>query len=266
MGKFDGMLLCTDLDDTILTTDKRISDKNIEAAKYFMAEGGKFTFATGRVPEGVKLILKYIVPNAPMVCFNGAGIYDIEKETELWSASLDEDAKKVVEYVEKRCPSLGIAVCTSDETYFSKKNKITQEHQMIERLKDNDVYYTDIPHTWRKVIFMVEKEEIPVIKNIISNSEYKDKYTYVQSSPWYYEVLPKGNTKGTGMLRLAEILKIDIKNVIGMGDNENDLDLVKKAGLGIAVANASEAVRAAADKITVDHNSHALADVIYNIL
>ena len=57
MGKFDGILLCTDLDDTLLTTDKRVSDENSKAIEYFKSEGGLFTFATGRVPQGAKLHL-----------------------------------------------------------------------------------------------------------------------------------------------------------------------------------------------------------------
>ena len=57
MGKFDGILLCTDLDDTLLTTDKRISDENKQAIEYFMSEGGLFTFATGRVVDGARLML-----------------------------------------------------------------------------------------------------------------------------------------------------------------------------------------------------------------
>ena len=80
MGKFDGVLLCTDLDDTLLTYDKRVSEGNVKALNYFMDNGGRFTFATGRVPRGAKLRREYIEPNAPMVCANGAGIYDFKTE------------------------------------------------------------------------------------------------------------------------------------------------------------------------------------------
>ena len=79
MGKFDGMLLCTDLDDTLLTDNKQVSEKNRKAIDYFKSEGGLFTFSTGRVPMGARLILEYVVPNAPIVCFNGGGIYDFSE-------------------------------------------------------------------------------------------------------------------------------------------------------------------------------------------
>ncbi|MDD6484137.1 MAG: Cof-type HAD-IIB family hydrolase [Clostridiales bacterium] len=265
MNKFKGLLLCTDLDDTILTRDKRISDKNIEAIKYFMSEGGLFTFATGRVPGGVKPLLKYIVPNAPMVCFNGGGIYDIEKKKELWAAELDGGAQEVIKYIADKYPFAGVEICTQDKIYFCRRNRIVNEHQKIENFEDNDMPYTEVPKPWRKVLFMVEEEQLPLIREAILKSPYADKYTYVQSSPWYYEILPKGNTKGEGLLRLAALLGIKPENTIGMGDNENDLDLVKKAGLGVAVANASDAVKAAADRITVDNESDAVAEVIYSL-
>lgn len=60
--------MCTDLDDTLLTNDKKISDENINAIKYFMDNGGYFAFATGRMPHGTQMFLKYITPNAPIIC------------------------------------------------------------------------------------------------------------------------------------------------------------------------------------------------------
>lgn len=62
MGKFDGILLCTDLDDTLLTTDKRVSDENSKAIEYFKSEGGLFTFATGRGAARCKVDAKLRSP------------------------------------------------------------------------------------------------------------------------------------------------------------------------------------------------------------
>ena len=101
-----------------------------------------------------------------------------------------------------------------------------------------------------------------VIRNDIAKSPYADTFTYVQSSPWYYEVLPKGCTKGSALLRLADILGIDRKKTIGMGDNENDIELVANAGIGAAVSNALDMVRSKADVITSDNNSDAAAELI----
>ncbi len=266
MGRFDGLLLCTDLDDTILTSEKTISEKTIKAVRYFMSEGGLFTFATGRVPKGVEPILKYVVPNAPMVCFNGGCIYDIQSKRELWAAELTEDAKRVVDYTVSRLPFTGVEVCTKDRIYFCIRNRIVDEHQRLENFPDNDMDYHDIPHRWRKVLFMVEKDEVELVRSLIAESEFADTFSYVKSSPWYYEILPKNSTKGEGLIRLAKLLGIKPENTIGVGDNENDLDLVKKAGTGVAVANAAQLIKAEAQIITTADNNHdAVAELIYSL-
>lgn len=265
MGKFDGILLCTDLDDTLLTTDKQISEENKKAIEYFKNEGGLFTFSTGRVVHGARMMLEHITPNAPMICFNGGGIYDFKHDKLLWSAYLDDGAAEVVEFVDKNFPKAGIEVCTEDIVYISKVNRIVKEHLEFEKLPEEYLDYHKINEKWKKAIFMVEEKEIPQLKELIQKSEFADKYTFIRSSPYYYELLPKGFDKGAGLMKLAEILKIDPKMTVGMGDNENDVNLIRRAGVGIAVANAVPEAREAADYITVDNNSSAVSAVIHAI-
>lgn len=265
MGKFDGMLLCTDLDDTLLTDNKQVSEKNRKAIDYFKSEGGLFTFSTGRVPMGARLILEYVVPNAPIVCFNGGGIYDFSENKMLWSRKLDSDAISAVEYVDRRLDFVGIEICTEEKIYFSKINAKVREHQVLEKLPDNDLDYHDIPEVWQKVLFMTEEHELNTVRRTISESPFADKYTFVQSSPWYYELLPKNSTKGDGLIQLGELCGIDRSRIIAVGDNENDLEMVKIAGVGIAVENAIPIVKNSADYITADNNSDAIAKVIYDL-
>lgn len=265
MGKFDGILLCTDLDDTLLMTDKSVSEKNLKAIEYFKGEGGLFTFLTGRVPLGTRPVLEYVVPNAPSVCFNGGAIYDFQTQKMLWSRTLDDEAIKAAEFVDKKFTSAGIEVCTSDKVYFCKNNYRTEEHKINEKFPDNFLDYHDIEEKWNKALFMVEESEMGDLRELIAASPFAEKYTFVRSSPWYYELLPKGANKGEGLIRLADMLGIDRKKVISMGDNENDLEQIKAAGIGIAVGNAVENIKKAADYITVDNNSDAVAAVIADI-
>lgn len=265
MGKFDGMLLCTDLDDTLLTDNKQVSEKNRKAIDYFKSEGGLFTFSTGRVPMGARLILEYVVPNAPIVCFNGGGIYDFSENKMLWSRKLDSDAISAVEYVDRRLDFVGIEICTEEKIYFSRINAKVREHQVLEKLPDNDLDYHDIPEVWQKVLFMTEEHELNTVRRTISESPFADKYTFVQSSPWYYELLPKNSTKGDGLIQLGKLCGIDRSHIIAVGDNENDLEMVKMAGVGIAVENAIPIVKNSADYVTADNNSDAIAKVIYDL-
>ena len=79
MKKFDGILLCTDLDGTLLRNDKSISQENLDAIEYFKSEGGYFTFITGRMPCFSEEIYQVVRPNAPIGCINGGGVYDYER-------------------------------------------------------------------------------------------------------------------------------------------------------------------------------------------
>ena len=88
MGKFDGILICTDLDGTLIGRGGKISEENIEAIEYFKSEGGYFTFVTGRMPFIVGHIYNAVKPNAPIGCINGGGLYDFEKKEYIWAQML----------------------------------------------------------------------------------------------------------------------------------------------------------------------------------
>lgn len=262
MGKFDGILLCTDLDGTLIDDNRRVSKENTDAIEYFKSEGGKFTFVTGRVPNGAKLMLEYVRPNIPVVVFNGAGIYDFEEDKLLWGLYLDEKAISVVKYVEEKVDGLGLVVCTDDQVFFPKMNRWVDDYFKSENLPLKTPAYTDIKEPWKKVLFVTEDFDVPKVRKIIAESEFASLYEFVQSSPYYYEILPIEASKGNGLKRLAELVGIDKGKTIAVGDNENDISMIKEASVGIAVANATNDLKKAADIITVSNNENALAAVI----
>ena len=84
----------------------------------------------------------------------------------------------------------------------------------------------------------------------------------MRSTSQYYEIVPKGASKGNAMLKLAEILGINPAKTISIGDNDNDVSMLKAARIGFAVENASKNAKACADFITVSNNDHAIAKVV----
>ena len=109
---------------------------------------------------------------------------------------------------------------------------------------------------------MQETDEIEYVKQAIAETDFLEKYKLVQSSPYYYEVLPHGSSKGRAAVRLCDIAGIDRNKLIGVGDNENDKELIAMSGIGIAVENASDDVKKCADIIAPHHNSDAMAWII----
>lgn len=264
MGKFDGILLCTDLDCTLLSSKSTVSDENIKAINYFKEEGGKFTFVTGRVPKGAGLIQKWVEPNAPIVVFNGAGVYDLEKEELLWGTYLPESAKKVVEYVEDRAPSFGLMVCTDEKIYHPSINEWVEANYKLENFLPDTTPWSEIKEKWKKVIFVVNEIDMPVVIDAVEKSGYKDEFHFVRSCANYYEMLPKGQNKRTGVEKLCKLTGISKDKTIAIGDNENDIEMIEYAGLGIAVGNATDSVKKIADLVTVTNDEDAVARVIWD--
>lgn len=103
MGRFDGVLLASDFDNTLIYTEDALlrgepipplPERNRQALTYFMAEGGRFAISTGRALAAFEKYAPLVPMNAPGVICNGAALYDFTKQEYLFSALLDENARQ----------------------------------------------------------------------------------------------------------------------------------------------------------------------------
>ena len=266
MKKFEGLLFVTDLDGTLIGNDGTISKENLDAIEYFKAEGGIFSFITGRLPFGARHIYEIVKPNAPCGCINGGGIYDYEKEEFLWQKELPKSALDLVEYVDVNLPPMGIEVNLHEKIYFCKKNASTENHRLTEKFPDLTCHYRDVKEPIAKILFADENEEnIITLMEMLEHHPRTEEFDFIRSHKEYYEILPKGISKGNLVIRLADILNIDIKKTIAAGDNDNDVSMLERAYIGVAVANASDNAKTAADYITVSNDENAIAKIIGDI-
>ena len=90
--------------------------------------------------------------------------------------------------------------------------------------------------------------------------------TVVRTAPFYLEIIPKIINKGQGILHACEYLGIQPEEVVAFGDAENDISMIKVAGMGIAMGNAEEEVKKIADRITLTNNENGIAAVLEQIL
>ena len=264
MGKFDGVLICTDLDGTLLKKDKSISEENIKAIEYFKKEGGFFTFVTGRSASTVADMYDKVHPNAPIGCFNGGGIYDKEKETYIFRIKTDRDVLKLVKCVDENVDEAGILMHTFENIYFSKENEVTDWFMKITGAEHIVKRYEEIEEDFSKVVFCCEKEEsILKIKKLLDEHPLNEKFDFVRSEKHLYEILPKGSNKGVAIKELAKILETD--KTIAIGDFYNDIPMFKEAKIGVAVSNACKEAIESADYVTVSNEENAIAKVILDI-
>lgn len=266
MKKFSGILICTDLDGTLLREDKTISDENMEAINYFMAEGGLFTFVTGRMPNYVKNMYEKVKPNAPFGCANGGGIYDYKKQEYLWHRPIHPDVLELVDTVYNELPQIGIQVCTFEKTYICRDNDAIDWFLRITGLPKILADHREINEEMAKVIFTsLDAVAFSRLEEVLLTHPKAKNFGFVGSEKILYEILPKDTHKGTIIEKMCELFDLDIKKTIGIGDYDNDIGMLKTAGIGIAVANASDSAKAVADMITVSNEEHAIAQVIKDL-
>ena len=266
MGKFDGILICTDLDGTLYKKDKTISEENKTAIEYFKREGGLFTFITGRMPYYSLDAYSKARPNAPFGCINGGGVYDGENQRYVWTADMPDGVMELVESVDRAIDDVGIQVCAFLRTYFCRENDRMVSFRRQTGLPKLSCHYREVNEPIGKILFGTESEEcIFAIEKILRSHPRADEFDFIRSERTLFEILPKGVHKGLALSKIAEHLGLDKRKTIAVGDYNNDIGMFRTAGVGIAVSNACPAALEAADLVTVSNEEHAIARIIYDI-
>lgn len=266
MGRYDGILFCTDLDGTLLKNDCSVSRENIAAIEYFKENGGIFTFVTGRMPFFVSEIWNTLRPNAAFGCINGGGLYDFEKQKYISQCVIPETVLELVQCVDEAVPGVGIQVNTFYHTYFCKENDTMVRFREITGLPNLARPYQSVDEPMAKILFGTDDEsEMEALQQVLRAHPKAEKFDFIRSAKYLYEILPKGIGKGTVISELPKYLDRPINKTVAIGDYNNDISMIQAADLGIAVANACPEALAAADMVTVSNEEHAIAKVIESL-
>ncbi len=267
MGKYQGLVLCADVDGTLINEENKVPKENLEAIEYFQAHGGKFTIASGRAPETIVPVLPGLNLDFPCICQNGCGIYDFEKNAYISTVPVGRDAARVVKEIRALSPNSGIEVMCPEGIYVVKNNFATERHLTYEKI---GARYADsleeVTSEWIKILFADDPEEITKIQEAMRDSESHKEYSIVRTHRYYYEIFNKKANKGNALKTLCSLCGIDMKNVIAVGDNDNDAPLLLAAGKSAAVKNASKEASMAADIVLSRTNSESAVAELINML
>lgn len=266
MGKFDGILLCTDLDGTLLNRHFEVSKENHDAIEYFKAEGGKITFITGRLHYYIGDIYRKVGPNAPVGCVNGGAVYDFDLKKYVSQTALEPSYKELIAMMLEKMPEMGILVNTYEQVYYCRENSYTPGFRRATHLQENFKDYREIEEPVAKVAFgTYHPEELDRAEALLRAHPLAEKFELVRTVPQLVELLPKGVHKGCAIPVLADYLGIDPKKTIAVGDYDSDIGMIQTAQVGIAMGNAVEKVKKVADYITVTNNEHAIAKIVSDL-
>ena len=287
-------LIAIDLDGTLLNSYGEISNKNKEAISYALNKGIYVVLASGRDPGTMRKISLELGINNYVIAGNGASIYDIQLEKNIYENFIDNE--KVLSVI-KICKENSIffniytnmGIITESLNYnvkvfnnensnkpnekrtnieivnniyeYVKSNKDKLEVLKIIICDESKIIFNNIIQKMRNMkgleVLDVEHMSKKIIR--IGTEEYKIEY-------FYTEVTNESTNKWNAILYLANKLNISNKEIICIGDNINDLKMVENAGVGIAMKNSALENKNIAQYITDDNDSDGVGNAIYKYI
>ena len=254
MAKLTDLLVVSDIDGTLLQAGYGMPRENIDAIERFVEKNGKFAVCTGRSVASVRRYIDWIQPTAPCILNNGTLIYDFKKEKVLYNTNLDDSVIDIVKDIIATFPDIGVELHSTDNITIVRQSEHTHKRVTVEHIPYELEHITQTNGKWNKILITGQPQRIKQIANFVEKSSKSNplyaQFDFVASSDIYFEIIPKGINKGSGLKKLAEILKIDIKNTVAIGDYYNDAEMLDVAGYSAVVADAPNDIKAKVD-ITV---------------
>lgn len=269
MGRID--IIATDLDGTLLTDDKRISDVNKKAMREAAERGIHIVPATGRalhtMPESVLEMdcIQYAVTS------NGAAIVDIKSGETLYKNQMSMNiASQMIQYglemgimvelfAEGKAYTLNKYM--HDLENFGVNPRFIRWYEDTRNLVDdfsqvliNDITVENINFIFNNMDLIVEMREL-----ISTNPEV----ALTNSLANNIEIGAKNSGKGIALEVLAEMLGSDMSRVMCLGDNENDIDMLERAGISIGMGNGQESVKKNVTYVAKGNNEDGFAEAVY---
>lgn len=261
-------LIACDLDETLLDKSRHVSKRTQETIKMAEAQGLIFAPATGRGFYSIKQTLEELEAvnksNHYMIGFNGGVVVENHGPTIIKDFPMPfEILSRLFEFGSNY--QVAIHLYTFEQTYVYHSNPEEDAYLTTiphEKRFDDDIHFLK-DHVCYKALFQnLDRSYLEQLEQEIPK-ELHDVLEISYSSNRYIEFNPKGVNKGAALRTLADHLSIPMNETIAIGDNINDLAMIREAELGIAVANAVPTIKEAAQHTTIaDHEQSAVAEVI----
>ncbi len=268
MGIFDGCLLASDIDGTLLDNGY-LNPRCVEKIKFFVSEGGHFSLSTGRSVGAVSAAVNAIDCLSPSVVANGAMIYDYKEKKILKEYTLLEEDKSVVKLVGDTGKDIGVEIHSGERALVVKRNCETDDHEKYEDLEVEFISLEEASQfAWTKILFAVTdlsdlEPTIEMLKGACKNSDVLNTVAQIENRQRYYiEVIPKNISKAKSIKTLCEMLNIKDGCCFAIGDYYNDVPMLKSADVCAVPINSPNDIKELADVIVSTAKDGAVADFI----
>ena len=253
-------LIAIDMDGTLITSDKKITERSIKAMQEAEAAGAYVALASGRMAANVQVLAQDLGLHSPAICGGGSQVLDADWNLIHTCYIQPEIAKQVLDV----CKEMGLYVQIFEDGnfIFEKHTPSTDVYYGISGLnpvEDPGLFEREVINT-PKILIIEEPEKLKEVQAILT--ERFPMLNIGRSRPTFLELNnPEGN-KGVALRVLAEKLGLKQEELIAIGDNQIDAPMIKYAGLGVAVGNALDEIKEMADYISADNDHEGVTEVI----
>lgn len=256
-------IISSDLDGTLLDNQMKVSGENRLAVKQYTDMGGVFVPNSGRSLGEMSSEVKNLPGVRYVICSDGADIYDKQTGEHISLAMTREEAAKVFDILSEY--EIFVAVHYHGNSYLDadRFDRATMDYHNVNRYFREHFEATNVPKT-DFAAFCREVEEVEMICAFFHDRAEMDECRarlvesglVVASASYNMEIFSTRAGKGNALLRLAEHLGVAREETIAMGDSSNDASMIEAAGLGLAMGNAGESVKAIADAVVCRNEEH----------
>ncbi len=253
-----------------MRTDKTISQKTIDAIVRIQEAGVKVAIASGRCTAGIMPTARKIRLDefgGYIVSYNGACITNCQTGEVIYNINLpDGIVQEIYEFSKKE----KTGIMTYHNNDIIAENDADQYIQIDAKGCDIDIHVVE--DFGKEVTYPVNKCLLTGDPDFMAGVEpkaakaFEGRLSVYRSEDFYVEMMPLGIDKAYGLERLLERLGYEKSQMICCGDGFNDISMIEYAGLGVAMANASEEVRTSADYVAPHCDEDGLVDVIQRFI
>lgn len=263
-------LIVLDLDGTLTNSKKEITSRNRETLIRAQEQGVRLVLASGRPTYGIVPLANELRMNefgGFILSYNGGEISNWETGEMIYENVLPNDVVPVL-YECAKTHQLSILTYDGAEiiTENSKDPYVLKEAFLNKMaVRETNDFLTDITLPVAKCLIVGDADKLIPLESELC-IRLQGRINVFRSEPYFLELVPQGIDKALSLGVLLKELGVQREEIIAIGDGFNDLSMIKFAGLGIAMANAQEPVKKAADYITLSNDEDGVAEAIDKFL
>lgn len=266
----DTHVLVLDLDGTLTNSDKEITPYTKSVLFDFMEKGGIIVLASGRPTYGIMPVanaLELEKRGGYILSYNGGCITECKTGEVIYMQPLDRADVKILA---RQAKTYKVNIIAYEDDHIITENAgdiYAQKESMITKMAIQQVgsfeNYVEFPAV--KCLMTAEADYLAGVEESMK-AFWGDKLSICRSEPFFLEVTAKGIDKAKSLGRLLDVLGMDRTCMIACGDGFNDKSMIEYAGIGVAMDNAQDAVKASADYITASNDEDGVAQVVEKLM